>query len=189
MQWLSDYLISSPIPVSGVWGVISLLCFLSLATAIGLPRQIAAFTCGYFFGLINGAVIATFAATLGCYTTYLIAHSRLSTFVFKKFPNKTAKIQQFLTTDLFLKAIIIRLLPLGSNFITNIVAGATRIPAIPFVSGSFIGYIPQMIIFSLAGSGIELLVEQRNYISLSLTIVALLLVAVCYYHHKQKFNA
>ena len=76
--------------------------------------------------------------------------------------------------------IIIRLLPIGSNLITNIAAGITRVRQEPFFIGSFIGYLPQMIIFSLIGSGIEVLSIWKISTSIVLFIISSILSAYLY---------
>jgi len=48
---------------------------------------------------------------------------------------------------------LIRLCPVGSNFLTNYLAGVTAIPFWTFLTASFLGYLPQSFIFALLGSG------------------------------------
>lgn len=143
-----------------------LLAFLTVSTAIGLPRQIAAISASFLFGFNQGIVIATLATTFGCALTFVTTRYWCANWVFTRFPENSKKIQKFLSQNTLIKALIIRLLPLGSNFITNIVAGATRIPFIPYITGSFIGFIPQMILFSFAGSGISLASNDKSLLTL-----------------------
>ena len=84
-------------------------------------------------------------------------------------------IHDFLSESTFVKALIIRILPLGSNFVTNIIAGATRIPFTPYVAGSALGFIPQMVVFTLAGGGIKLASEQQSQLTVILVLIACLL--------------
>lgn len=169
--------------------VLSVVLFLagcSFLMAIGMPRQIVAFSCGYSFGAINGVVSATLAASLGLAITYLFSHRFLSGFIAKRYASQSKKVVSFLIENLILKAFIIRILPLGSNFLTNIIAGACKLPLKPFWIGSTIGFVPQMIIFSLAGSGIRFGDTTQLIISLALFLVALLLSTLIYVKHKQK---
>ena len=50
--------------------------------------------------------------------------------------------------------LLIRFLPAGSNLLTNLAAGVSKVGAMPFILGSAIGYIPQTAVFALVGSGI-----------------------------------
>lgn len=168
-QQLSDYL------PTGIHGAILLFLLITLLTSIGLPRQIGAFICGYCFDFIFGVMIATLATTLGCWLTFSFANKYLEKLVKRYFAKQQHAIHNFLSEQLFYKAIIIRILPLGSNFLTNLIAGACQLNAKPFIAGSFIGFIPQMVIFSLAGAGIKLDSSSHLIASISLFILALLL--------------
>lgn len=163
-----------------------LFIFLSLATSIGLPRQIAALVAGINLGAFIGMIIATLAATLGCLITFSVARYLLSDKIAGKYPSKLEELSAFLGEQTFLKAIIIRILPLGSNFLTNIIAGVSKVSMPAYVSGSFVGFIPQMIIFSLAGSGIRLGAQNELIASVTLFVIALLLTAYLVRKHKAK---
>ncbi|MBU2872149.1 VTT domain-containing protein [Colwellia sp. E2M01] len=160
--------------------------FLSLATSVGLPRQIAALVAGINLGALGGVIIATLAATLGCLITFSVSRYLLSDKVAKKYPSKLEKLSDFLGEQTFLKAVVIRIFPLGSNFLTNIIAGVTKISMPVYVSGSFVGFIPQMLIFSLAGSGLHLGEKNELIASAVLFIIAFALSAYMFKKHKEK---
>lgn len=163
-----------------------LFVFLSLATSVGLPRQIAALVAGINLGAFIGLIIATVAATLGCLITFSIARYFFRDRITRKYPSKLAKLSEFLAEQTFLKAIVFRILPLGSNFLTNIIAGVSKVSMPAYVGGSFVGFIPQMTIFSLAGSGIRLGAQNELIASVILFIIAMLLTGYLVKKHKQK---
>ena len=171
----------SPSPI----GFLFCYLILSLATAIGLPRQIAALSAGTLYGAKIGFLIATAATISGCMLTFIACRFCLGNWVYQRFPDKTKVIHDFLSSSTFTKALIIRILPLGSNFITNIVAGATKIPFTPYVAGSALGFVPQMVIFSLAGAGIKLAAATEQQLTLALAGLALGLIAILYFQHKR----
>ncbi len=162
------------------------LIIISVSTGLALPRQFAALTAGYLFSLPTGILLATIATTLGCMLTYALSSLGLYHYVQRKFPQKTAAIQHFLSDATFEKALIIRLLPLGSNFITNIVAGATQTPFHLFVAGSFVGFIPQMILFTAIGHGISISGEHQTLITTGLTIIAVMIALGLFIRHKKR---
>jgi len=164
--------------------VMVLFASLALATSVGLPRQIAALVAGINLGALLGAVIATLAATLGCLITFSIARYAFSEKICQKYPKQLTKLSLFISEQTFLKAVVIRILPIGSNFLTNIIAGVTQVSMKAFVGGSFVGFIPQMVIFSLAGSGIRLGAQNELLASAILFIIALLLTAYLVKKHK-----
>jgi uncharacterized membrane protein YdjX (TVP38/TMEM64 family) len=158
----------------GVLGYLTALTFLAFFTSIGLPRQVAAFSCGYIFGITYGTMIATLAATIGCMITILIAKTFFRQKVLDTYPEKLNRVSAFFLTHTFTKAFIIRLLPAGSNFLTNILAGIANIKFIPYVAGTCVGFIPQMLIFSLLGAGVKVGETQKIILSLCLLIIALI---------------
>ncbi len=170
----------------GVFGVITLLIILSLAISIGLPRQVAAFTAGFSLGLFWGTLLATLAATIGCLITVKFSHLFLRKFVNKRYKNQLIRITHFFSTQTFNKAFVIRLLPAGSNFITNVVAGTAKVPTKSYLLGSSLGFIPQMFIFSLAGSGVRLGEQQQLTISIALFFIALFMGTLLY--RRSKFD-
>ncbi|WDE05045.1 VTT domain-containing protein [Thalassomonas viridans] len=170
-----QYLIDQQLIPRGPAGIITLFLFLSITTAIGLPRQVAAFVSGYSFGGIYGAALATLAATVGCLLTFTLSRHLFSNKVSARYPKQIDKVSAFIEQQTLVKTIIIRLLPLGSNLMTNILAGVTRVSAKPYVLGSFLGFIPQMLIFSFAGSGVKLADEQQVYFTFALFVIIALL--------------
>ena len=84
---------------------------------------------------------------------------------------------------------IIRSLPVGNNLMTNILAGVSRIPALPFFAGSCLGYIAQNFIFALLGSGVRVEPFWRTAISAGLFVVASLLGLWLYRRYKVDVDA
>jgi uncharacterized membrane protein YdjX (TVP38/TMEM64 family) len=169
-----------------VINIILIFGFLSLATSLGLPRQIAALVAGINLGAAIGAIVATLAVTLGCWLTFTLSRYALSHKIKIKYPDKIKALSDFIGEKTFLKTIVIRLLPIGSNFLTNIVAGVSAVSMKAYVGGSFFGFIPQMVIFSLAGSGIRLGAQSELIASGVLFLIALLLTAYLVKTHRRK---
>lgn len=157
----------------GYLGYLTVLALLALLTSIGLPRQVAAFSCGYIFGITHGTLIATSAATIGCILTLFIAKTFLRQKVLDTYPEKLNSVSAIFSTHTFSKAFIIRLLPAGSNFLTNILAGIADVKVSPYVAGTCVGFIPQMLMFSLLGAGVKVGDQQQIFLSLLLLLVAL----------------
>jgi len=185
---LQNYL-NSLIPKT-LLGAFIFTLLLTPAMGLGLPRQIAALSAGFLFGAGFGMVLATISAVLGCLVTLLLARKLFSNIVERNYPITLVKVSHFFSHNTFLKALIIRLIPAGSNFLTNILAGTARTPIRPYVLGSAIGFIPQMTIFSLMGSGLQVNGDQQLIISIILLFIALLLGSYLYKktHNKLTLN-
>lgn len=175
------------IPSTLLGGLIFTL-LLTPAMALGLPRQIAALSAGFLFGASYGMVLATVAAVLGCLITLMLARKLFAHKVQHYYPQQLAKVSHFFSYNTFLKALIIRLLPAGSNFLTNVLAGTARSPIKPYVLGSALGFMPQMTIFSLMGAGLQVNGQQQLIISIALLILALLLSSYLYQKTRHKFT-
>ena len=165
---------------NSLFGALIFSLILTPAMAIGLPRQIAALSAGFLFGASYGMLLATVSAVFGCIITLMLARWLLANTVQQHYPLPLAKVSHFFSHNTFLKALIIRLLPAGSNFLTNILAGTARSPMQPYILGSALGFIPQMTIFSLMGAGLQVNGQQQLIVSVILLIIALFLSSYLY---------
>lgn len=156
-----------------------------LLASIGLSRQVIAFLSGYSFGFLPGVLLAMLAVVAGCMTTYYVARYLLRGFLLQRYSGRIDRVGRFINDNTFTMAVLIRLLPLGSNWMVNIAAGASGVRSMPFFLGSALGYIPQMLIFSLVGSGTRVDQFWQVAIAMALFIVAALLGAWLYrtYRH------
>lgn len=168
-KWFNDHVLGS--------GPLSVVIFLAVGTAFtaaGLPRQLIGFLGGFAFGVFSGTLLATVASGMGCGVAAVYARMGGRELVERKFGRRLEKVNRFLRHEPFNTALAIRLFPLGSNLITNLAAGVSSIPLIPFVVGSTIGYVPQNFIFALFGSGMNR--ESTTGVALSVTMSVVLFV-------------
>jgi uncharacterized membrane protein YdjX (TVP38/TMEM64 family) len=126
----------------------------AIMTALGLPRQMVAFFGGYAFGVFTGFLLGAIAALGGCMLAFYYARLFGRGLVRRMFPEKLQRFEEFIRGHTFTMTLLVRLLPVGSNLVTNLIAGVSKIPKLHFFSGSFVGYLPQTLIFALAGSGL-----------------------------------
>lgn len=139
-------------------------------TAVGGPRQLVALVYGYTFGSFYGTGMALLAALAGCAVSFYVARFTVKELIKKHFGKKLMRFEAFICHKTWLKVIVIRFLPVGSNLVTNLLAGSTRTPAGGFFLGSAIGYVPQTFIFASAGAGIGF----SDHLTLLLSCVLLL---------------
>lgn len=157
---------------SGWQGMLIFLALGAATAAIGAPRQLIAFLGGYAFGFVNGCLLSTVAVSIGCICSFSFARLIGRPYVRRRFSHKIQRVNLFLTSQPVTKTIIIRLLPVGNNLVTNLVAGVTQVSARSFVAGSFIGYLPQMAIFALMGKGIVVLSVWKIALSVLLFFIS-----------------
>ncbi|WOH36566.1 VTT domain-containing protein [Thalassotalea fonticola] len=176
--------VDNSIKQQGNSGILYFITVIALATSVGLPRQVAAFAAGYAFGIWQGTLVATFAAALGCCITFYTARFIARPLVLKRFSDKVEIFNNFLQKDTFQKTFIIRLIPAGNNFLLNLCSGVGDISAKKYISASYLGFFPQMAIFALAGSGIQMMSYWQIGASAVLSVVACLLSYRLYHKYK-----
>jgi len=124
-------------------------------TALPVPRNVISFLGGYAFGTAEGAALALLAQGLGCALTFVCARTFARGLVRERMGARVRRIDAFLAANPFSMTLLIRLLPVGNNFATNLAAGVSRVGALPFLLGTLLGYAPKTFVWALAGSGIE----------------------------------
>lgn len=157
--WLSEdwkQRIDHDVRGKGISGELLYLAVGGIACAAALPRHVVSFFGGYAFGVGLGTLLALLATEIGCVLTFFYARLIGRPLLTARFGARVRRIDDFLSANPFSMTLLIRLLPVGNNFATSLAAGVSRVPAQPFLLGSLLGYIPQTLVFALAGSGIEM---------------------------------
>jgi uncharacterized membrane protein YdjX (TVP38/TMEM64 family) len=144
----------------------------AMMTAIGLPRQVVAFFGGYAFGVLQGTLLGALASLFGCVLSFYYARLFGRSLVRRLFPERLQRFDEFIREHPFNMTLLVRLLPVGNNLVTNLIAGVSHIPKLAFFSGSFAGYLPQTLIFALAGSGLTIGSHSQLGLSLLLFVIS-----------------
>ena len=127
----------------------------TLACAIGVPRQVVAYAAGLGFGTWAGCALALLAEVGGCLVDFLWARLVARAWAARRIKGRLARLDQRLSAHPFSSTLTIRLLPIGSNILLNLLAGVSAVALGPFLLASAIGYIPQTIVFALLGGGVR----------------------------------
>jgi len=175
--------VASLITQHGVAGVLGFIVVGALATAVGLPRQLVAFIGGYAFGIFTGVLLATLAAAGGCFLCFSFSRRWLRKAVTRRFAGSVDLLNRLIRTEPFLKIIVLRLQPFGTNLTTNLAAGVTEIPLLVFLGSSILGNIPQLLVFSITGSGVRMQSYTQMIVSAILFCVSVLLGVYLYRRH------
>lgn len=182
---LSEAWIDSQIRGQGVRGELVFLAMTAVTTALGFPRQLLAFLGGYAFGFALGSVLALSGTLAGSLLAFFYARLLGRSLVQHRFYARVRKLDDFLSGHPFGMALIIRLLPVGNNMVTNLVAGVSSVAALPFLAGSGLGYLPQTLVFALAGSGVHFAPGLRLTLAVLLFLFSSLLGVWLYRRHRQ----
>lgn len=168
-------------------GALGSLLFLAvgvLSVAVGLPRQLLAGVGGYAYGVVAGVLLSLLAAILGCALTVLFARRFLAAPIAERYARQADWLARLARDDLFLKILFMRLQPFGTNLATNLAAGVLRLHLPTFLLASLFGYVPQMLVFALAGRGIAIGSRTEVAVAAVLFAVSLLLAGVIWKRHR-----
>jgi uncharacterized membrane protein YdjX (TVP38/TMEM64 family) len=152
---LSEDWIDREVRGRGITGGLLFVAAGALATALAVPRNVVSFLGGYAFGLVQGTLLALLAEGIGCVLTFCCARTFARRLVSERLGERVRHIEDFLAANPFSMTLLVRLIPVGNNFVTNMAAGVSRVRALPFLLGSLLGYLPKTFVFALAGSGID----------------------------------
>lgn len=174
----------------GVNGALLFLLMGAVFTAIGLPRQIIAFLGGYAFNLWLGTLLGALAALLGCMLSFAYARFFGKGLLRARLGERAGRFDRFIHDHPFAMTVLIRLLPLGSNLLTNLAAGISSIRSRHFFAGTLLGYIPQTLVFALVGSGVHIAPVFKIALAIGLFLISGALGAYLYrrFRHGQSLD-
>ena len=143
------------LPGTGPWSFALFIAAGTLLSAVGVPRQSVALVGGYAFGTVTGTLATLGAVTLGAAlaaeTARRIGRPRLEA----RFPQLADSLGGWSSERVFARTLAVRLFPVGSNLLINVVAGLARVDRRAFLVASLIGFLPQSVAFAVAGDGVE----------------------------------
>jgi uncharacterized membrane protein YdjX (TVP38/TMEM64 family) len=143
---------------AGERGPVVFTTLAALACAVGVPRQVVAYAGGLAFGIWPGVALAMVAELAGCAADFwwarLLARRWAVRYLWRW--AWIARLERFLVANAFSATLTLRLLPVGSNIALNLLAGVSAVSAVPFLAASALGYVPQTVVFALAGGGMRM---------------------------------
>ncbi|MDY6814976.1 MAG: VTT domain-containing protein [Pseudomonadota bacterium] len=170
----------------GVTGFLVVTLAGAAFTGVGAPRQLLAFVLGFALGGVNGALLSTLATAIGAAGCFFTARFLLRVSLARRFSHHMRQFDERFRKQTLLKVLMVRMLPVGSNLVTNLVAGCSGIRFLPFIVGSTIGYLPQMLVFAFSGAGIGSADKYQLMLSIVLFILASLIGALLYHNRRAR---
>ncbi|MBI3432913.1 MAG: VTT domain-containing protein [Hydrogenophilales bacterium] len=174
----------------GINGALLFLLMGGLFTAIGLPRQIIAFLGGYAFSIGLGTLLGVLAALLGSMLSFSYARLFGKGLLRTRLGERAGRFDHFIHDHPFTMTVLVRLLPVGNNLLTNLVAGISSIRPAYFFFGSLLGYLPQTLVFALVGSGVQIAPALKLALAIGLFLISGALGAWLYrrFRHGQSLD-
>ena len=125
----------------GLQGLLAVTLGGAFYTGLGAPRQLLALAMGFAVGGLQGTILSTLATALGTTGCFFTARLLLRAPLLNRFQRRLNRFDALFREQTLLKILMIRLLPVGSNLATNLIAGCSGIRFLPFITGSVIGYV------------------------------------------------
>lgn len=172
----------------GLHGMLLFLMMGAAFTAVGLPRQIIAFLAGYAFSIALGTLLGALAALLGSMLTFGYARIFGKGLLRSRLGERARRFDAFIDQHPFSMTLLLRLLPVGNNALTNLAAGVSSIRPLGFFSGTFLGYLPQTLVFALVGSGVQVSPALKLGGAIALFVVSGALGVFLYHRHRQTLD-
>nr|WP_282451091.1 VTT domain-containing protein [Marinobacter bryozoorum] len=157
-----------------------------ILTGFGGPRQLLAFASGFALGPAWGALYSTTITLAGAVGCFYVARWFLRPALKRQAGSRLASFDKLTRDNPFLKVVMIRLMPVGSNLITNLLAGSSDIRLIPFAGGSVVGYLPQMVVFAMVGAGFGRASEFQLVLGMVMFVIAAALGLLLFRTHRNR---
>jgi len=155
-----------------------------LFISAGLSRQLVAFLGGYAFAFYGGTLLALLATVVGSIVNFYAARLLFSSLVTRHYAGHIRKVDDFIRENTFTMTLLIRLLPVGNNLMVNLAAGVSSVRAMPFFSGSALGYIPQTLVFALIGSGTSVNQRWQVAVAVAMFVISAFIGIYLYRRHR-----
>lgn len=133
------------------------VCATALAVTFGAPRLWFAAVGGMAFGWLSGAALAQVGTLAGCWLTFRAARALGNEFVQRRVGEHMPRLEKLIAhvgEHGILANVLLRAQPVGNCFVMNTFMGVTPIRDRAFLIGTFLGTLPETVIYALFGSGL-----------------------------------
>jgi dihydrolipoamide dehydrogenase len=135
-------------------------------TAINIPgAAVMTLIAGALFGVLQGALIVSFASTIGATFAFLLSRFLLREYIEQRFADILQRINNGLEKDGAFYLFTLRLIPAFPFFAINMVMGITRIKVPTYYLVSQIGMLPATLLYVNAGTQISQLETLAGILS------------------------
>jgi uncharacterized membrane protein YdjX (TVP38/TMEM64 family) len=159
---------------SGQWGLLLFTLVSGLAVGLGVPRLWVSAFAGALFGAVLGTIVGQLASMCGAIITFYIARLLLRSVLLRRMPDRLRVWYDRFNKHGFFWLFYIRLFPFANATVTNLVGGVSQVSLKTFLLATFLGYLPETIIFAVFGSS----AAKSDYVQFAVALVAILIFLV-----------
>ena len=146
--------------------LLSLLGFIALyvvVVALSLPGgAVLTVAGGFLFGWFIGGVASIIGATIGATIVFLIARITMSDALAARVGPFLSRFRQGFQQDAFSYLLFLRLVPIFPFWLVNLAPGLLGVGFWTYVVTTLLGIVPGTFAFSLAGSGLDSVIEAQQ---------------------------
>ncbi len=146
--------------------LLSLLAYVGIyagTVALSLPGgAVLTLAGGFLFGWLWGGVAAVIAATIGAVLVFLIAKTALGEPLAARAGPWLNRLRQGFQEDAFNYLLFLRLVPIFPFWLVNLAPGLLGVSLGTYAVATAIGIIPGTFAFSIAGSGLDSVIEAQQ---------------------------
>ena len=161
---------------AGQAGPLAFVGIAALACGFGVPRGVVAYAGGLAFGFWPGSALALLAEGLACAGNFvgarLLARQWATRWLLRHSGGRLDRLNRFLAARTFTATLTLRLLPVGSNLVLNLLAGVSGVAFGPFLVASVLGFVPQTAVFAMLGDGVRVSEAERYMLAAALLAVS-----------------
>lgn len=142
------------VSVGGVWS--SRLLFIlaaGLAISLGIPRLLVCGVAGSIYGSQLGTGLAMAGSLIGAAILYCLGRLFLWKVVERRLGGQLALWMTRFQENAFWWVLYGRLFPFSNSTMKSLLCGSCRVPFTPYLSASFLGFLPLTLAFTTFGSG------------------------------------
>ena len=144
------------------WSVIAYVALYACIVALSLPGgAVLTIAGGFLFGWFWGGVAAIVAATMGAIVVFLVAKSALGDALAGKAGPWLERLRKGFQENAFNYLLFLRLVPVFPFWLVNLAPGLLGVGLLTYATATFIGIIPGTFAYSIAGRGLDSLVEAQ----------------------------
>jgi uncharacterized membrane protein YdjX (TVP38/TMEM64 family) len=153
------------------------LCVIILNSPISITPSLYILS-GYLYGAIYGTILSTIAFTIASYIGFEIIRKIFRSKFQKKYQDKIKLINKETQNHGFHYFFSLRTIVIVPHYIITILAGLSKINKKTFLSASFLGFIPEAIVYNFAGSTLTNLTNINQIFTKEIIIALSLIVAL-----------
>jgi uncharacterized membrane protein YdjX (TVP38/TMEM64 family) len=135
----------------------------AVTVALSLPGgAVLTIAGGFLFGWFVGGVASVVAATIGATGVFVIAKSALSDVLQERAGPWLSRFREGFHRDAFSYLLFLRLVPIFPFWLVNLAPALLGVSFVTYVVTTILGIIPGTFAFSLAGNGLDSVIEAQQ---------------------------